>query len=61
MHRGAWQATVQKVSKSQTQLNDYHFLCICEEHCVCKPRLLSVYCAALTESLHLSEPQIPHL
>ena len=25
MDRGAWQATVHRVAKSQTQLSDYHF------------------------------------
>ena len=27
MDRGAWQATVHGVTKSQTQLSDYHSLC----------------------------------
>ena len=41
MDRGAWQATIHGVAKSQTQLSDWHFhisyihVCVCVCVCVC--------------------------
>ena len=43
MDRGAWQATVHRVTKSRTQLSDYVCVCVCvHTHIFLLPSMLIV-------------------
>ena len=54
MDRGAWQATVHRVTKSRTQLSDYVCVCVCV--CVCVHTHIFLLPSMLIVILRIVEP-----